>query len=204
MSSCYALTFEVTVPQFGDVPEMTSEGHKVKMKENRHCLIKIIESLQYHSWQGLALRGDQSDEDFNFMQLLKLGSKDFSKLKQWLITEKCTSHDIQNEILMLMAHQILRNLAEEIRGSFYALMCDEYTDISSKEQLTLCLRWIDDCFSVYEDVLGFYEVLNTKSGTIVSVIKDVLLRTQISLEKYGGQCCDGATNMLGKKSGVAK
>ena len=36
-------------------------------------------------------------------------------------TEKYTSHDIQNEILMLMARQILRNLAEEIRGSFYAL-----------------------------------------------------------------------------------
>ena len=61
---------------------------------------------------------------------------------------------------MLMAHQILGNLAEEIRGSFYALICDEYTDISNKEQLTLCLRWIDDCFSVYEDFLGFYEVLN--------------------------------------------
>ena len=44
---------------------------------------------------------------------------------------------------MLMAHQILGNLAEEIRGSIYALICDEYTDISNKEQLTLCLRWID-------------------------------------------------------------
>ena len=84
---------------------------------------------------------------------------------------------------MLRAHQILRNLAEEIRGSFYALICDEYTDVSNKEQLTLCLRWIEVCFSVYEDFLGFNEVLNIKSGTIVSVIGDALLRTQISLEK---------------------
>ena len=42
-----------------------------------------------------------------------------------------------------MAHQILRNLNEGVRGSFYVLICDEYTDISDKEQLTLCLSWID-------------------------------------------------------------
>ena len=58
--------------------------------------------------------------------------------------------------------------------------------------------------SVNEDFWGFYEVLNIKSSTIVSAIKDVLLRTQISLEKGRGQCYDGASNMLGKKSGVAK
>ena len=57
------------------------------MKENRQCLIKIIESIQYlrlTSIQGLALTGDQSDDDSNFMQLLKLRSKNFFKLKQWL------------------------------------------------------------------------------------------------------------------------
>ena len=107
---------------------------------------------QYLGRQGLAPRGDQSDEDSDFMQLLRLRIKDFSKLKRWLEkkkTEKCTSNDIQNEILMLMVHQILRNLAEEFRGSFYALICGNYTDVSNKEQLKLCLKWIDDCFSVY-------------------------------------------------------
>ena len=57
------------------------------MKENRQCLIKIIESIQYlrlTSVQGLALTGGQSDDDSNFMQLLKLRSKNFFKLKQWL------------------------------------------------------------------------------------------------------------------------
>ena len=78
------------------------------MKENRQCLIKIIEILQYLGQQGLAWRGDESDEDSNFMQLLQLRSKEFSQLKRWLEkkTEKCTSHDIQNEIPMQMAHQI--------------------------------------------------------------------------------------------------
>ena len=36
-SKCHlaALTFEVTVPQCGNILEMTSEDHKVKVKENR-------------------------------------------------------------------------------------------------------------------------------------------------------------------------
>ena len=112
--------------------------------------------------------------------------------------QKCTSHDIQNEILMLMVHQILRNLAEEFRGSFYALICGKYTDVSNKEQLKLCLKWIDDSFSVYGAFLGFYKVLNIKSGIIVSAIRGVLLRTQISLEKCRWQYYDGASNMLTK------
>ena len=148
------------------------------------------------------MRGDESDENSNFMQLLKLRSKGFLKLKEWLEkkTEKYTSHDIQNELL---AHQILRDLTDEMRDSFYTTICDEYTDISDKEQLTLCLSWVAELFNIHEDFLGFYQLENIKSDTIVSAIRDVLLRTQISLDNCKGQCYDGASNMLGKKSGVA-
>ena len=103
-----------------------------------------------------------------------------------------------------MAHQILCNLTEEIRGSFYALIYEEFTDISNKKKLTLCFGSSDDCFSVYEDSLGFYEVLNIKSDTIVSAITDVLSRIEISLQKRREYCYDGASNMLGKMLGVAK
>ena len=91
------------------------------------------------------------------MQLFKLRSIDFPKLKEWLKkkTEKYTSHDIQNELLMLMAHNIFRDLTDEMRDSFYATICDEYTDISNKEQLTLCLRWVYEIFNIHEDFLGF-------------------------------------------------
>ena len=103
-----------------------------------------------------------------------------------------------------MAHQILRDLANEMKDKYYATICDEYTDVSNKEQLTLCLRWVDDLFEIHEDFLGFYEIPNIKSETIVSAITDILLRIQISLDNCRGQCYDGASNMLGKKSGVAK
>lgn len=207
-SKCHlaALTNEVTVPLCGNVSEMMDKAVKDNMMEDRRCFLKVLETLQFLGRQGIALRGDESDADSNFIQLLKLRSKDVPELTNWLQkkTEKYTSHDIQNEIIMLMAHQIVRDISEKIRDSFYAIICDEYTDVSNKEQLTFCLRWVDNCFNVQEEFLGFYEVQNIKSNTIVFAIKDILLRIQISLDKCRGQCYDGASNMLGKKSGVAK
>ena len=56
-SKCHfaALTFEVTVPQYGNIQGMTSEKIKSNMQENRKCLIKIIEIIQFFGRQGLAL-----------------------------------------------------------------------------------------------------------------------------------------------------
>ena len=140
------------------------------------------------------------------MQLLKLRSKDFLKLKEWFgkKSEKYMSHDIQNKLLKLITHQILRNLTDEMKDSFYTTICNEYTDISNKEQLTLCSRWGDEIFNIQEDFLGFYELENTKSGAIVSAIRNILLQTKISLDKCRSQRYDSASNMLGTKSGVSK
>ena len=50
--------------------------------------------------------------------------------------------------------------------------------------------------------MGFYKIPDIKNSTIVSVIKDIMIRFQLQFDKCRGQCYNGATNMLGKKSGV--
>ena len=42
---------------------------------------------------------------------------------------------------------------------FFGLMDDEYTDVSNKEQVSICLRWANSKeFKVHEDFIGFHEV----------------------------------------------
>jgi len=82
-------------------------------------------------------------------------------------------------------------------------MADEYTDISNKELLSLCFRWIDESLDVHKDFLGYYELPDIKSQTIVTAIKDSLIRMQLPLQDLRAQAYDGASNMFGKKSGVA-
>ena len=68
-----------------------------------------------------------------------------------------------------MSNAVLRSLLKTIRENMYSIMCDKYTDITNKEQLTFCLRWVTENLEVHE-------IPDIKSATIVSVIKDTLTR----------------------------
>ena len=61
------MTYEVIVPQYGNVEEMQNESTASQMELNRRCLVKIVETLQFLARQGLALRGDNSGDDSNFI-----------------------------------------------------------------------------------------------------------------------------------------
>jgi len=209
LSECHktAINFEVTIPStHRPIMEMFSESMKKDREDNRRCLIKLIENVQYLGRQGQAIQGD-TDEESNFFQLIKLRARDDAALTQWIKRRgsKYTSHDIQNEILSIMSQQIIRTIVSKINhGKHYALICDEYTDISNKEQLSLCLRWVDEDLNIKEDFIGFYHLHDIKAETIFSAINDILLRLQLPLNNCRGQCYDGAANMMGCKTGVAK
>lgn len=47
--------------------------------------------------------------------------------------DKYISHDIQNEIIQIMAHQQQRDLVNDICSNFFSNIADEYTVISNKE-----------------------------------------------------------------------
>ena len=128
---------------------------------------KIVQTLQFLARQGLALRGDNSDNDSNFIQTLKLRAKDISQLMDWMKRKqnKFMSHDIHNEIIQTMANQITRDITGNIWNNFYSIICDEYRDISNKEQLLFCICWVDKFLVAYEEFLGFYEVPNIKNET---------------------------------------
>ena len=49
-----------------------------------------------------------------------------------------------------------------------------------------------------------HNIRDIGAETIVSAIKGVLLKLQLSLANCSGQCYDGASNMPGHKNGVAK
>ena len=107
------------------------------------------------------------------------------------------THAIQNEIIAIMAYLVQRDLVSGIRGHYFSIIADEYTDASNDEQLTICLRWVDEMLDVHEDFLGFYRIPNIASETVVSVIKDTFITLQLSFQYCRGQCYDGGSNMLG-------
>ena len=103
----------ITIPAtHGDVGECLSSILALKKQVNRECFMKLISSIRFLVRQGLALRGDGAGEpDSNFIQLLQLRAQDESngKLVGWMKrkSNKYISHDIQNEILQVMALRVL-------------------------------------------------------------------------------------------------
>lgn len=123
------------------------------MAENRRCPIAIIECLQFLARQGLAFQGN-IEEESNFSQLLQLRAKDRLELLLWLnrTAEKYTSHEIQNELIAILVSRVIQDLISDIQKAiFFAIICDEYTDLSNKEQLTICIRWVDDLLIAHEN-----------------------------------------------------
>ena len=111
---------------------------------------------------------------------------------------------MENEILDIMAVLTLQEKLKTIRERrFFSIIADEGTDVSSKEQLSFCLLSVDKNLNAFEDFIGFYQLENIKSDTIVQVIKDILIRMNLSLSNCRGQTYDGSSNMMGKKSGVS-
>ena len=103
-----------------------------------------------------------------------------------------------------MPKQLLRKkLYDANRSRMFSLICDEYTDVSNKQQLSMCVKWIDDSLNSHEDFLGLSELPNIASDTNVSAIKDSLTRFNLPMFDLRGHTYDGASNMLGKRSGVA-
>ena len=107
-------------------------------------------------------------------------------------------------MLQIMALQILRDIAKNIQSAEnYSILVDETAGTSNKEQMILCMRWVDEHLIPLEEFIGLHAIPDTSADEIVTIIKDILLRMNLRIENARGQCYDGASSMSGKRSGVA-
>ena len=184
-----------------NIGEMVNKGYAAQKAENRQILLTIFNCVRYLGRQGLALRGNYKDGErgeinSNFMQLLLLvASQSNPNIFEWLkrSQNKFTSPDIQNEMLSMMALRIMRDIRSEISDKWFTIMVDETTDQSNTEQMVFCLRHVDDHFDVHEEVIGLHSLESTSADSIMSTIKDILLRLNLRMNNCRGQCYDGAS-----------
>ena len=85
-----------------DIGETLSESYANEKKKNREYLLKILQNVRFLARQLLAIRDDGSEENSNFVQLLRLRAEDDDAFVKEIInkkTDEYTSADIQNEML---------------------------------------------------------------------------------------------------------
>ena len=175
---------------------------------NTTCLQKIFLTLRCITCQSLSIRGHTESEG-NYIQMLSLiGSTctadDNGMFTDWMNRKTIwTSLTVPEEMIQLMANTVISNVIQKVKGIvFYALMADETSDISNKEQLSVCVRTVGDNVEVHEYVLVLYDLVSCDAETVVDAILDVLVRFGIDLVYCRAFCSDGASTFQGNQSEV--
>ncbi|CAG2202028.1 unnamed protein product [Mytilus edulis] len=187
------------------------EYKKTQVNRNRHILLKIMESLLLCGKQNIAIRG-HTPERSNFMAILNSKAQGDPILTEHLANgnsrAKYTSPDIQNEIINIIGNQIRTDIVDKCNSSkFFALIADESTDVSTREQVSVCLRYIQrdslsGDISIKEDFLDFVMTTSTKGEHLAELLIETLQGAGVNIAKMRAQGYDGAANMSGKYNGV--
>ena len=106
------------------------------------------------------------------------------------------------ELLRSISDHIENKLICSLKESpFFSILADDSTDIASKEELSICGRWLDKGKPV-EHFLGMVHVQHVGAENITESIIQFLQTRGIDLKKLRGLGFDGASTMSGCRSGV--
>lgn len=190
-----------------DIWQSLSKSYNELVLRNRKILQSIIEVIILCGKQNIALRGHE-EKDSNFVALLHDKAKSNELLADHLAycdpRAKYTSPEIQNELIQLCADQIQNDIVARCNGAMYfGFIADEATDSSTKEQISLCVRYFEkQSKTVHEDFLGFAEADKTTGEALANKFIAELESTGIVVANMRGQGYDGAANMSGIHRGV--
>lgn len=190
-----------------------------RMEENQKVIGSLFKVVLLCGKQGLALRGHRDDQikwdddalesnnEGNFIELVRFRAETDENLKMHLQNAQgnamYTSKTIQNQLIEIIGKRIQLDLLSEAKqAAFYSVIADEVCDVSNKEQLSLCLRYVHEGV-VKEVFLDFAQVERITGKELANTILHNLAAWGLPLSKLRGQCYDGSSNMSGSRSGCS-
>ena len=127
------------------------------------------------------------------------------KDKANMLSQIALSNDTVKERIDELSQDIKDQILDQIKeSSFYAIQCDEMTDIGSYSQLLLYARFLS-VNTIKEEMLFCHQMKGRATlAEIFNVVANFFQENKLSWESLAGACTDGATAMTGLKSGFIK
>jgi hypothetical protein len=196
-------------------PSTTIDNRIVKVdSEKRFYKIRLTYSLRCLRFllnQGLAFCGHDESENSsnrgNFLELLKWLASNNEDVYKYVLhnsSGNCslTCLDMQKEIIQCCAIETRKKIIEKLGDDHYTILANEASDVSHRQQLVVCLRYIDKLGRQCEHFLGVVHVRATTSLSLKEAIQDLLVGHYLTLTQIRGQGYDGASNMRGEIKGL--
>ena len=235
-----ALAFERSRKDIGsDIRSKLNAQWVESHNETRNCILSIAKALIFCGKQNVSLRGHRdsgrltdTDEthEGTFRALLRFKAEDDKALQRHLEKSKANamyiSPMIQNELIEVakgqMQQTIVRAIMDYEAGPAFTILADETSDITRREQRSLCVRHVDGQGEVKQHFLGFWDLheetfqldfSEVKDGEVLEPkltgrrIGDAILQAMqdlnLDIQRCVGQGFDGAAVMSSEACGVA-
>lgn len=187
--------------------------NQLEIEKNRQIVQRLLDCILFLAKQNLSLRGhresDTSSNRGNFIELVHLIAKYDPLLASHLESNKkkqvYLSPGIQNDFLKSIHTTIITEIINEVKeAKYFSLLADTTTDISHRDQFSLCLRYVDKYGDINERFISFTTVPD--GSATASTMEDMVLLTlnELGLDvcNIRGQSYDGASNMSGAYNGL--
>lgn len=210
--------------RLGEQETIDKAHQRVIEKEKNHwreVLRRIIASIHYLAKHNDALRGStdviHQPNNGKFLGLMEMLAKfdpiiseHFRKIKDEETHVHYLGHEIQNELIEMMASEIKNRIIQKIKtAKYYAIIMDCTPDISRQEQLSLVLRIVDmdlnnefTCPTIKEFFIDFTNIFSSTGLNLSNVLLDKMKHYKIEIANCRGQGYDNGTNMTGQYQGV--
>ena len=152
---------------------------EITVAKNKAYMNEIIRTIFFLSKQNIPFRGHNEKIDSlnrgNFLELVQ-----FNKINNSILNEEVNCSYLgpkyQNEIIELIGGAIKKEIVKEVKGRPFSIIIDETPDISMTEQVSFCIRYVNDLLEIKERFVGFqktgelvYKIINNKNYLILTI-----------------------------------
>lgn len=165
---------------------------EVKRIEHLRRLNASVEVCRYLLENGLPFRGNDESENSRykglFLGTLKFLGRNNEDIQKVILQNapknlQMTSPKIQKDIISCFGEEVLKYIMGEIGDDVFAILVDESSDVSRKEQMAVVLRFVDKQGFVKERFVGIVHVMDTTALSLKSAIDNLFAKHGLSLTK---------------------